>query len=441
MSYVDPQQYSAPALPVQGYDTADSVSSSYAKRAQPSECSLVNIVSQSGDQTSGGQILINLANTPNTFIKNGSVYLRLKLSMRNAAAITARGRALSASPTGSWASLINRITVSCGSNVIEQINNYGLVHHEAILLHASSGNYYQQDMKLLECGISTIDDATGDTVFDWANATVANTERSAILTIPLFLGSLNNPQENKNFPLGLLTGGVQVLIDLASAGNALYYTGAPDGTAPNPNNNVLDYTVSQASLSYEAVKVSSEYMAALRGSLAQQGQLFQMPFVSSLVMNVASSAVLDVVYGLGLNSMKAVLFTQKPSAAGAKPNKYNAVRVLRVYADGKLQNNYNVGDLTTQYAELNRSLGNLASRTSTSGPADMITKYDSEYFYGGVGFNKFTDSSLAMTGTACQQLQFHLESTPTAGDNTYILIFYDAILSASPMSGECSVLR
>jgi hypothetical protein len=436
MSYVDPQSYATPSLPVQGFDTADSVASSYAKRAQPSECSLVNIVSQSGDQQSGGQIMLNLGNSPNTFIKNGSVYLRLKLSMSSKAATVAAGNVISSSPTGSWASLIKQITVSCGSNVIEQINNYW-IHHEAILLHASSGNYFQQDMKLLECGLSTDDAATGSTVFAWADGTAANQVRSAILTIPLFLGSINNPQENKNFPLGLLTGGVQVQIDLQNFGQAAVFGGA----APNPANNVSEYTVSQASLCYEAIKVSSEYMNALRGSLAQQGQLFQMPFVSTLCMNVASSAVLDLVYGLGLNSMKAVLFTHKPSAAGAKPGKYNAGRVLRVLADGKLQNMYSISDLTTSYAELNRSLGNLASRSSTSGPADMITHYHDQYFFGGVAFNKFSDSSLAMTGTACQQLQFHLESTPTAGDSTYILVFYDAILSASPMSGECSVLR
>ena len=435
MSYIDPQSYATPSLPVQGFDTADSVASSYAKRAQPSECSLVNIVSQSGDQQSGGQIMLNLGNSPNTFIKNGSVYLRLKLSMLSKDATVAAGNVISSSPTGSWSSLIKQITVSCGSNTIEQINNYA-IHHEAILLHASSGNYFQQDMKLLECGLSTDDAATGSTVFAWAAGAGIGT-RSAILTIPLFLGSINNPQEGKHFPLGLLTGGVQVQIDLQNFGQAAVFGGA----APNPPNNVSEYTVSQASLCYEAIKVSSEYMNALRGSLAQQGQLFQMPFVSTLCMNVASSAVLDVVYGLGLNSMKAVLFTQKPSAVGAKPGKYNAGRVLRVLADGKLQNNYQIGDLTTSYAELNRALGNLASRSSTSGPADMITKYHSDYFYGGVAFNKFNDSSLAMTGTACQQLQFHLESTPTAGDTTYILIFYDAVLSASPMSGECSVLR
>ncbi len=435
MSYVDPQTFSSPSLPVQGYDTADSLSSSFARRAQPSECSLVNIVSQSGDQTSGGQIMVNIANTPNTFIKNGSLYLRLKLAMRNAVNAAADSSVVSASPTGSWASLINRITVSCGSNVIEQINHYGLVHHESILLHASSGNYYQQDMRLLECGVNSENEAKDTTQFAWANTTVAGNEKSTIITIPLFLGSLNNPQENKNFPLGVLTGGVQVLIDLNSFGNAAaIVAGSTGGIA-------TDYTVSQASLCYEAIKVSSEYMNALRASLAQSNQLFQLPFVSSLCMNVASSAVLDVVYGLGLNSMKSVMFTQKPSAAGAKANKYNASRVLRVYADGKLQNNYNVADLTTYYAELNRSLGNLASRSSTSGPADMKTKYHSDYFYGGVAFNKLNDSNLAMTGTACQQLQFHLESTPSAGDNTFILIFYDAILTASPMSGECSVLR
>jgi len=439
MSNVDPQTYSTPSIAVQGYDTADSLGSSMSRRAQPSECSLVNIVSQSGTQSSGGQILINLANTPNTFIKNGSVYLRVRLSMTNVIAAAGDSAYLSSSPTGSWASIINRITVSCGSNVIEQINNYGLAHHEVLLLHASSGNYFQQDMKLLECGLNNdqgVGYVQGVNQFQWANGVgIGLGTRFVILTIPLFLGSINNPQENKNFPLGLLTGGCQVLIDLNNFATASYKSAGTNGL-------VTDFSVSQASISYEAIKVSSEYMNALRGSLAQSNQLFQMPFVSSLVMNVASSAVLDVTYGLGLNSMKAVLFTQKPSAGNVlKVNKYNESKVLRVYADGKLQNNYNIDDRTTYYAELNRSLGNLASRSSTSGPSDMFQNYDTLYFYSGVAFNKLNDSSLAMTGSACQQLQFHLESTPIAGDSTFIVIFYDCVLTASPMSGEVSILR
>ena len=432
-------QYSISA---QMSDIASAVVSSSSRRAQPSQCSLVNIVSQSSSQGQGGQVLINLGNTPNTFIKNGSVYLRFKLTatttatsgadqwIRSGSATCAAGLTATAgaSNVGSWAQVISRLTISAGSNVLEQINNYN-VFHEGLLLH-TSGNYGLQDMQLLEGGQYGTATYSADT-WKVANTAAIGTVRSAYVTIPLFAGVFN-AQDNKDFPLGLLQGGIQIVADLAS--DAVIF--AATDCAPT-------LTVSEASLSYEAVQVSSEYMNALRGELAQSGQLFQMPFVSALVMNVGASAVLDVVYGVGLASVKAVLFTNKntPAITAIKYSLADACNTLRVYADGKLQNNFQVQDIATFYAELNRALGNMASRTSTSGVADMYSGYATRYFYGGLSFNKFNEGGLTMTGTACSQLQFHLERTLTAAGQTYILIFYDAILTASPMSGESAVIR
>jgi len=438
MSAVDPQY----SISAQMSDIASAVVSSSSRRAQPSQCSLVNIVSQSSSQGQGGQVLINLGNTPNTFIKNGSVYLRFKLTatttatsgadqwIRSGSATCAAGLTATAgaSNVGSWAQVISRLTISAGSNVLEQINNYN-VFHEGLLLH-TSGNYGLQDMQLLEGGQYGTATYSADT-WKVANTNAIGTVKSAYVTIPLFAGVFN-AQDNKDFPLGLLQGGIQIVADLASDA----VTFAATDCAPT-------LTVSEASLSYEAVQVSSEYMNALRGELAQSGQLFQMPFVSALVMNVGASAVLDVVYGVGLASVKAVLFTNKntPAITAIKYSLADASNTLRVYADGKLQNNFQVADIATFYAELNRALGNLASRTSTSGVADMYSGYATRYFYGGLSFNKFNEGGLTMTGTACSQLQFHLERTLTAAGQTYILIFYDAILTASPMSGESAVIR
>jgi hypothetical protein len=438
MSAVDPQY----SISAQMSDIASAVVSSSSRRAQPSQCSLVNIVSQSSSQGQGGQVLINLGNTPNTFIKNGSVYLRFKLTATTTATSGADqwirtgsatcGASLTATAgtnnVGSWASVISRLTISAGSNVLEQINNYN-VFHEGLLLH-TSGNYGLQDLQLLEGGQYSASAYSADT-WKVANTNAIGTVKSAYVVIPLFAGVFN-AQDNKDFPLGLLQGGIQIVADLASDAMAFSATDC----APT-------LTVSEASLSYEAVQVSSEYMNALRGELAQSGQLFQMPFVSALVMNVGASAVLDVVYGVGLASVKAVLFTNKntPVITAIKYSLADSCNTLRIYADGKLQNNFQVADIATFYAELNRALGNMASRTSTSGVADMYSKYATQYFYSGLSFNKFNEGGLTMTGTACSQLQFHLERTLTSAGQTYILIFYDAILTASPMSGESAVIR
>jgi hypothetical protein len=446
MSAIDPQF----SISAQQSDIANAVVSSSARRAQPASASLVNIVSQSSSQGQGGQVLINLGNTPNTFIKNGTVYLRFKLTatttaiagadqwIRSGSATCAATSAASAAPAsgnnyqapnvGSWSSVISRLTISAGSNVLEQINNYN-VFHEAMLLH-TSGNYGLQDMQLLEGGQCSASAYSADT-WKVAASAAAGQVRSAYVTIPLFAGVFN-AQDNKDFPLGLLQGGIQIVADLAS--DAMTFT-ATD-CAPT-------LTVSEASLSYEAVQVSGEYMNALRAELAQSGQLFQMPFVSALVMNVGALATLDVTYGVGLASVKAVLFTNKntPAITAPKYSLADSCNQLRIYADGKLQNMFQISDVPTFYAELNRALGSLASRTSTSGVLDMFSGYASKYFYGGLSFNKFNEGGLTMSGTPCSQLQFHLERTLTAAGQTYILIFYDAILAASPLSGESSIVR
>jgi hypothetical protein len=141
--------------------------------------------------------------------------------------------------------------------------------------------------------------------------------------------------------------------------------------------------------------------------------------------------------------LKAVLFTNKNTAIQTAQNNSLAdtPTALRIYADGKLQNNFQIADIATYYTELNRALGTLASRSSTSGHADMYKNYHDKFFYAGISFNKFNESGLTMTGTACSQLQFHLESTVTAAGQSFIMMFYDALLAISPVSGESSVIR
>jgi len=430
------------AVSAQQSDIANAITPSMARRAQPASASLVSIVSQSSAQGAGGQVLINLGNTPNTFIKNGSVYLKFKVTATttvNAGAdqwirpgtalcTAALNATASTNNVGSWSSVIQRLTISAGANVIEQINNYN-IYHELLGLH-TAGNYALLDQQILEGGQYSASAYDADT-WKVANAVAAGATRSAWITIPLFAGCFN-ASDNKDFPLGLLQGGVQIVCDLASDAFALKATDC----APR-------MTISDASLSYEAITVSSEYMNAVRASLAQGGQLFQMPFVSALVMNVAGSAVLDVVYGVGLSSLKSVIFTNKNSAVQTAQNYSlaDSPTVLRIYADGKLQNNFQMSDIATYYAELNRALGNLASRSSTSGHSDMYKNFHDRFFYSGLSFNKFNEGGLTMTGTPCSQLQFHLERTLTAAGQTYVFMLYDALLLVSPVSGESSVVR
>jgi len=401
-------------------DIPMSVQSSDARRSIPASSQLVQVTSQSGPQYANGLLLWNVAPARNSFIKNGSAYVKFTLQVTNnaaAAAIACSGAQLSTS----WGSLIQRMTIMANSNVIEQIQYYN-TYEQVIYEHATTTGFYQNDLKALAGATAT-------------TSAVQGTYGTAVTVVVPLLSGVFNSVEHLDFPLGMLPGGLQIQLDLSSDSQGI-------SSAGNAN---CSFQISNAYFGYEKVTVSEEYMNALKGELAAQGQLYQMPFVSSLNMAVNTLATTDVVFGLGLTSLKSCLVTNVPSVSFApRLQASNTLTVMRIYCDNELINQFQVSDDVTAYLVLQSALGNLSSVTSNSAASDFtIATYDTKYFATGVSTNKFEERGLTLSGRHCAQLQVHLEmsAVPGGGSTTFIMSLFDGILAISPLSGEASIIR
>jgi hypothetical protein len=418
----------------------NAIMSSNAQRAIGANHSLVQVASQSGKQASGQMVQWMIAPAQNTFIKNGSAYVKFTLSITTTA-ITggAISYAYGANPLRSYSSVIQSITVSSGQ-LIEQIAQYGNVFEPALLCHAGSYGFVQNDYAIM-AGTPPAFPATS----------AVNTTLSTTVILPLLNGCFN-PNDGADFWLGGLASGLQVQINLNTDAVALYaLTG-------------MSFTIDNAVFSYEAIKVSSEYQQALKQELISSGSLYQMPFTTARIMTSATTASMDLIYGCSLLSVKSVLVTHVPTpSVQANARKFACLGAvgplytdgqnsLRVYLDSVLVNNFQVPDLVSNYVELQRALGNLADRSSTSsarvGVANMTADlYATDYFVTGISCNKFNESGLCLTGTPASQIQVHMDmgGNFTVGNypscNTYVIILYDAILTISPLTGDSAVIQ
>ena len=106
------------------------------------------------------------------------------------------------------------------------------------------------------------------------------------------------------------------------------------------------------------------------------------------------------------------------------------------------------------YVELQRALGVLGSVVRTAGPssftpasitalngtAQTTSPYYANYFWTGLGCNKFSEHGLTYTGSPVSQLQVHGETINGTAVTMYIVLIYDACLFINSQ-GDCSVNR
>ena len=408
--------------------------------------SLVSIVSQSSTQQAGGLVQINVPNQPNTYIKAGSCFLKMLVTITSTGTNTGAASTLTGgSAAQNWASLILRATMSAGPNVLEQINQYA--QYDALLnLHAGSAGYFQGNMKELygqQISVGATD--------------VSGSTYSFTVCIPLNFGLLNSAEE-QHFPLGLLNAGIQLAFDLQGDLNQAIY-------APSAITGVTSYTYSVANISfnYESIKVPVEHFMSLRQQMASDGSLYQLPYVSALNMSIGANATTDQTLGVGLSSLKGVFSTLCPASAFQTQyvsNRYGLTQ-WRALLDGQMINQFSLPQITSGtansevefYVELQRALGVLGSVVRTAGPASFATSaiaaksgtaqtnspYYANYFWTGLGCNKFAEHGLTYTGSPVSQLQIHGE-TISGATTMYIVLIYDSCLFINAQ-GDVSVNR
>ena len=443
---VDPE-YSVSAL---NSSVPPSIMPSMAQRPiAGTSSSLVSIVSQSATQQAGGLIQINVPNQPNTYIKSGSTFIKMQVTLTTTGAATASGTVYGGNAAQNWASLFLRATMSAGPNVLEQINQYA-IYDELLNLHAGSAGYFQGNMaELYGQQISiTNTDASGSTY-------------AFTVCIPVSFGLLNSAEE-QHFPLGLLNSGVQLAFDLQGDLNqAIYVPSTITGVT------AMTYSVSNISFNYESIKVPTEHFQSLRMQMASDGSLYQLPYVSALNMSLAAQATTDQTFGVGLSSLKGVFSTIKPASTFGtqQVSARCGLTQWRALLDGQMINQYslpliNSGTANSEvefFVDLQRALGVLGSVVRTAGPASFTSAiaaksgtaqtnspYYAKYFWTGLGCNKFAEHGLSYTGTSVSQLQIHGETIASTGGvvpvTMYLVLIYDSCLFINAQ-GDVSVNR
>ena len=429
-------------LSAQYSEIPDELTSS--KRSKPIPLSIRNVAisSQSGTQASGGQCLFQL-NSSSGFIKPGSIYMKCRISL--VAGGVVNGAAGSSVNFGNVcrnaSSVISRFTVQSGA-VLESINNYGSSYVPTLLLHASNQNYVNGDDGLLEGGKKTIPQSyptyTSVNSNSWvdliANETAANVALANTfidVAIPLYSNLFQN---EKAYPLCLLSQNTMVQLDLETMGKA-FFIGPTAGL-------YTDFTVSNASLVYDLITPSSEYLQMMKMEL-QQGMLYQVPFVSSLSTQVSKSGTnLTYNWGVGLSSLMAITYSCVVNPSTLTDAKYfisdNTVGTIgnnnfRLFLDGQQQASVVQDTSAVRFAEQQKCWGTLGDVTRTSASGGLLSagattsyivspaQYETYFFVGGQNCVKINEN-MAMTGSQVNNVSFILET----GNNTASIVLANA---------------
>jgi hypothetical protein len=430
-------------LSAQYSEIPDELTSS--KRAKPIPLSIKSMAvpSQSGSQGSGGQVLFQL-NSSSGFIKPGSIYVKCRISLTSAGVVN--GAVASSVAFGNAcrnaSSVISRFTVSSGA-VLESINNYGSSYVPTLLLHASNQNYINGDDGLLEGGkrasggAQAYPNATSANLNSWvdliANETIANVALANTfvdVAIPLYSNLFQN---EKAFPLALLSQNTMIQLDLETFGKAFFV---------GPTQLYTDFTLSNAQLIYDLITPSPEYLQMMKAEL-QQGMMYQVPFVSALGTQVAKNSTnVNYQWGVGLSSLMAVTYSCLVNPSLATDPKYlisdNSVGTIgnnnfRLFTDGAQQASVVQDTSAVRFAEQQKCWGTLGDVTRTSASGGVLTanaattyvvnpaQYETYFFVGGQNTVKINEN-MAMTGTQVNNVSFILET----GNNTASIILANA---------------
>lgn len=386
-------------------DIPPSLSSSGLPRPIPSTVQINSIASTSATQTANGLVTFNLpTGAASGYIKNNSMYLKCKIGLNNGANLSAAGAQFALKSQSAHA-IINRLTVSIGSQQVCQINNYHYLA-EALLTHTTSKNFYSDD--------SSIFQYTSVSCFPGASVPGSTIDVCIPVICPLF-------NSDKSLPAFLLNAPILVQFDLNSTANAF------KGVAGDFTN----FSVSEANLVYEVVQPDHEFINMVKAGLAQ-GNVYQLNLHDFMTLTTASSASLNYQIGANLSSVNAVLYTQVKNAPAVDADTRlvgNTQTNCRLFLDGRQVNNFNLSTKPQIFLEMNRALGNMFDSNITSNCS--ATDYYTDNFLAGISCRRVSDV-MAMAGTPAQNINLQLDSAGGAF-NTYIIVLYDQVLTIDAM--------
>lgn len=396
------------------------------RRPVPSSVTTTTVNSNTGSQSAGGFSLIQIGSGGNTgVIKPSTAYLKFSV-------VCVGGTWCWQLATRSASAMIRQLTLSIGSNVIEQINNYDVYHDTVLLSHATSRNYVESDSAIMS-GSSLVNlSYTAGTKFTFI--------------VPLALGCFNS---TRAFPLYLLNSApLQLQIDWNGTKNAFKSSAA-----------LTETTISDVSFTYDAVTLDESFKQAVKMRMAdpQNPALYQLEFDTVLANRTSNSPAVNLNLGTNMSSLKAVLYsniTENTIAAGsdlrtAKNDGENYD--FSVFLDGRLINNNRISTSETSFVEMNKALGNAFDPTLTSvmsalSTADAATTsalatYKSNFFLGGVSCVRFSSTSNAMVGSPCSVLQIIKTAANHIADTSFFYMIVHSNILAIDAMGNSTLIR
>jgi len=341
------------------------------------------------------------------WLKTKSVGLSLRITP------TTAGAPHFAFPLGSAHSVINRLTISAGSQQLEQIQNYA--QFAAICLsHLTNNDYALRDAAVLEGVGAVLATATPFTVI-----------------LPLLSGILN---ADKYLPLSLMSAPLTITIDFNSDVVAF-------GTAA-----VTLCLYDQPKLLFDVVRPDSNYENSIRAQLAS-GKFFSIYYQSAMgaAASQAAAANLSFNSGVGLSSLMGVmaapvLTAEMALATSQKPFTLNDATQYRWFVDGENYPQYPITltatDQTQAFYNLQNLIGNVYDSNITS-VCDRTT-YANTYFVAGVGLRRSNSAGFTHTGVRASQVITEITGA-TAAANIYIYYLYSAELVIDASGGATSI--
>ena len=388
-------------------DVPNSLVSKRQLKAMGSRNVIIQLAASNGaSQNDTGVVSFNIGcGSGQGYLKAGSAYLQFEFTPTLSAGTTDfNGTQKSAQ------AVIRSLNVNIGGLQVEMVQDYN--HYARIIeAHCANANYVERDASITSQSSAM------------ASAT------TYVFCIPILSGLL---QQEQHLPLWLLNSQLQVQLNLASAGEALYTTG---GTATS-------FTVANPVLVYEKIFVDGEFEMAVRQKLAQGG-LYELPFYSAMsYRSNAAAGTFSQNIGVNLTSLSSCLWAhiaqadvasstaQKLFITNNANTKAGSDRVVRV--DGGQLVQHQVYDPTTSFMEMQRAVGSIndVGQTTVATKANWTT----DYFVNGQSAERFSDADLTMRGRSCNNAVIE-EKGVSANSVVFMYLVYCGVLIIDAQGG------
>jgi hypothetical protein len=405
------------------------------------------VPSSSGSVGASSSMLFNLPQDSLGFIKPNSMSLSFKCTVTMTGATNACWAFAGSNKAvvyddvnhggGGASSLISRVNISIGGQTL----SYAQYQHyrNAILPHVLSKEYFENDLRQLEyAGVvkncsSNVED-----------------NKVVFVTLPLWLPLFNSKSA---FPQLLVNSPITIEIVTTSVVEAFTSVVA----------SIANFTIDNASLTYESIVVPYSYKEALLAS--KSGKSYNMHINDWMAVggqNMSASSRYNI--GAGLSSLKSILFTAQLVAdqgiTGVKKYCSNGLLSCAFYVNNQQVSPPSLTDDSQIYDEMQRALGVTYDSNATSNMLSVINpvgkglrnSYTTHNFLAGCSTQIFNDWGFQNTGIPADQVSLEVvcgtptdtqfqEATAVGNASLYVFLLHDSTLSIDVSTGQCMLRK